>query len=804
MLRNYLMSAVRNLSRHRWYVLINVTGLSLGITFALIIFMHLGIELGFDSQAPDRDRIFRVIRVDEDGDGSAEQSPMLGDQLLAFFSEIESYTRVIASRATVFYTNDHGNRTTHRIDGGYFADSTFFDMFGIKALHGDTDLSLRDPYTIVITESVSRRMFGDHIPVGEMLETAIDRPRKITAVIPDPPFDSHIQYEFLYPMKLMENFVMESRPDMWQSRSWSGAITYFKLHEQASISTVRERMLDFMLSYFADVLEEDEEITTVYTCQPLPSIHLLPGLSDDNGPRTNAVYLKIFAVVAVIILLIAAINFVNITLALGLRRTREVGIRKVMGAGSSQVGQQFAVETGVLILLAGVVSLVLLSLAFPYYTNLTGYPLTPSYLWSVKHLPLLLGVLLGVFLVGGIYPAIHASTFVPAQTIRASRDPRAIVGFLRKGLLTFQFIISSAILFCTAVIYMQADFLLNRDPGFDTEHVVAFMTHGVLRDTVFDNLDEVKAELLRNPNIVSVSCASSLPGNHYSGESLSTEDTPPDVWPGVQVLRGDTDIIETLGLELAEGSSFAGLGYGTPAFIPNETAIRVLGIEDPVGKAAWNNIWGPYEGQIVGVVRDFNHEVLHKTISPLVIENRPWGTTYNLVRIRPGGTKEALAWVDHVFEQFAPNGVYDMQFLEDRMQQLYESERNLSAIFRTFGLLGIIISALGLLGITALMVHSKRKEIGIRKVLGASEAGIHRLISGRFLVWVLVANVVALPLSALAMNRWLANFAYHITIPVALYPGTLVASVLIAWMVMSALTISAARTNPVTVLRTDG
>ena len=803
MLRNYLLSAFRNIVRHRWYVLINLVGLSLGITLALILFFHLTVEYGFDSQVPDRDRVYRLVRVHPSGGGSAELSPMLAEQLKQQFNEIELCARAVASGRTVYYQEKDGIRTSHMIEGGYFADSTFFSLFGIEPLYGDPNLSLRDPETMVITESVAKRIFGNEIPVGQQLIRGNDNLRRITAVIPDPPFDSHIQYEILYPMVTYERFMLENRPELWQSRTWSGVLNYIKLQPETSIRSVEARLDEFLQIFFASDEVEDEEYLASYQFQPLTSIHLQPSFSDDNGPRTNVIYLRILGVVGMVILLIAAINFINISLALGLRRVREVGIRKVMGAEKRQIGLQFLLETGMLILLAGLFSMLLVELVFPTYIHLTGYPLESSQLYQLDYLPVFLAILTFLLLAGGIFPALHASTFEPAQSIRVGRDPRAIVGTLRKGLLIFQFAISSAAIFCTLVIYMQSEFLLNRDPGFDMDHVLVVSTAGELRNDVFDHKSEVKAELRKRPGILSVSFASALPGDHYSGEALYTEGVEPDTWPGVRILRGDPDIVETLGLELAEGKSFAGLSPETPAFLPNETAVRTLGLENPVGKPAWNNIWGPFEGSIMGVLRDFNYASLQEPIGALVVENRPDGTRYMLVRVQGGATQDAVRWVENVFETRVPNGYYELGFLDERLQQLYTSEKNLSTIFRLFGSLGIAISALGLLGMTSLLVYSKQREIGIRKVLGASELSIHKLVTSTFLIHVLVANLVALPLSAFLMQRWLEHFAYHITISWAFYPLTFVLSFLIALVAMLSVTITAARTNPVEVLHVN-
>jgi len=803
MFRNYFLSAFRNLWRNRGYVLINIVGLSIGIAFSLLIFLHLGVEYGFDRNVPDRDRIYRVVKKTPDGRGAAELSPQLGDQLLSYFSEIEFYTRMVGIRSAVFYSTADGKRDAHRVSGGYFADSTFFDMFGVEALYGDVSKSLRDPKSIVITESLSKRMFGDHIPVGETLETSIDNPKRITAVIPDPPFDSHIEYEFLSPMIRYESVIKTAQPDLWAHPMWSGVLNYIKLKENISITSVEQRMSSFLEGFYAGYLEEDDEILETYICQPLTSIHLDPSFSDDAGPRSNIIYLRIFALVAVVILLIASINYVNINLALGLGRTREVGIRKVVGAKSWQIGQQFLMETGILILIASALSLLAVHLFFPLYTHLTGYPLSTSFLWNLDHLPLFAAIMVSVFLLGGLYPAVQASGFRPAHSIRSGNDPKAIVGSLRTLLLVFQFVISSSILFCTGVIYLQAHYLLNSDLGFETEQVVVYEPQGELREAIAANPDGFKAELMRNPSILSVATVSTLPGSHYSGETLSTEQMPEGTDNSVNVLRADADIVETLGLELVDGRSFAGISPETPAFMLNETAVRSLGLENAVGMIAWNHTWDEYEGQIVGVIKDFNFELMHDAIQPLIIENRPNATRYYLVRITPENNRATIQWISEKLDEFSPGGVYKMQFLDDRIAEMYRSERNLSLIFRTFGMLGIIISTLGLLGMTALMVNSRRREIGIRKVLGANELQIHNLISTRFILWILVANAVALPLSSYFMRRWLENFAYHVQSPLWLYPSTVLGSLLIAMMVISVLTFSAARSNPTEVLRLD-
>ncbi len=803
MIINYFILALRNLLRQKGYTFLSFAGLSTALTICAIIIVHLQIETGFDSFVPDHDRIYRVIRGNNDS-FVAPLSPPLAQSMESSLPDIVQTVRTAPGGNALFscQRND-GSLHYQMAESGYFVDSTFLEFFGVPVLSGSISQSLRTPGTIVLTESYAERLFGAEDPVGKTVYTGRGTSKTVTAVIRDVPFNSHMQYVFLRPMVEFENYFQENHPGFWDNRSWSQLFTYVKLQEHSRLNELQLQLDQLKYSYYDGVFTEEELQDKNLVLQPLSDIHLQSNLIGDEGSRSNIVYLHIFAVVGAVLLLMAGTNFINLSLAFALTRAKEIGIRKLIGANRSHVFTQILFETGCMVVLATVGMILLLLLFAPVYFHLSGFPSDIGFFTSTTNVSYLAATLLILFILGGVYPALFVSGFNPRMSLSGNRHPKSVLESIRKSLVVFQFIITAFVLFSTLVILHQVDYLQNKDLGFETDYLVAYEFFGDLHQDIVNNLETVKAELKQDPHVLSVSGCSALPGNHFSGEGLYTERTPEGEYPWLRVLRADRDIVETLGLEIVQGQSFANLPPDRPAFLINETAMQRHNLPEPVGMHAWNNTWGEYEGEIAGVVRDFNFESLHNTIDPISIELKPQNLRFLVVRIDVGSIPATLNFIENTFRSRQTGGKFEFQFVDDRIESLYRSEQRMAYLFRAFAIVCVFISGLGLFGMASLAIKRRIREFSIRKVLGATVAGLYSRESIHFVKWILLADAIAIPLSVYAMNKWLANFAYHVDLQVWMGFVIVVATLGVALLAVSFHTVRAAMVNPVDILRNE-
>ncbi len=804
MFSNYLLSSIRNLYHNKGYFLLNIIGLSLGLTFALVIFFHMNIELSYDKHFPDHDRIFRVTQESQMGHHWAVISPPMAENLQANIPEIIEAARFYnLDPTTVMIQDENGSMNRFLIERGFFADSTVLTMFGFRVISGNRNTALTHPNSIVLTFSLATTLFGNENALGREVLNERGTARTVTAVIEDPPFNSHIQFAYLRPMVELETYFQENNlQDWWNSRGWMHFYTYVKLDENASIDAVEAKMFDYKRSYWGEdgqqSFEEVDAITLHF--QPISDIHLIPHLVQDMTQQSSSLYVYIFGGVAILILVLASVNYVNISLALALKRVREIGMRKIIGALRRDVIIQCLIESALMILLAMIIALAVLTMALPFYNNVSGYSLEVMDVLAFSNLPILIGTLLVVFLLSGIYPAIYISGFSPMDTLRNIRSPKSKVTMIRKGLIILQFAASVFMIFSTIVIFSQVQYFLKKDLGFDREMLVVYRLYGELIPGVYQDFNSFRAELLRDPDILSVTSISNLPNEHYSVESIIPDGAPEDFdGPSVRYMRVDEEFLSTFRIEVADGRDFSMVNRDSMIYMINEAAVEALQLENPVGQFATNPVRGT-RCEIIGVVKDFHFSSLHGEVEPLVIEYNPQWTQYIVARITD---TSAMQTIENTLNTIKPDQIFVSFFLEDVLNDLYRSEQVLDSVFKVFGALAVIISCLGLFGMATLTAASKTKEIGVRKVLGATNQGVFFLVTSSFMKWILIANVIALPLSWWAMRSWLDNFAYHIDIHIAMFLLTTFISFLIAILSVSYQTIRISNTNPVNVLRQE-
>ncbi len=809
MLLSYIRVALRHLSRRKVYAAINVVGLAVGMACCLLIALFVQREYSFDDHHANADRIVRVAldaQIGETHVRSALSALPLASAMESEFPEVETATRLWRDRSgemTVF-SSDH----EYLEPGVAFADANFFSVFSHHFVAGNPETALAEPNSIVLTASMANKYFGDTNPIGETLELREPSDRDlftytVTGVIEDTPASSHLDFDFL------ASFVTQrqSRSDSWLG---FGVFTYALLDPGASTTTVENKLATLFEQHAAPRAIEgfgmsyDDFIASgqgyQYFLQPLTDIHLHSSLEDEWRPNGNAMLVNAFSAVALLILLIACINFTNLATARSSERAREVGVRKVLGAERRRLVTQFLVESVLLAVTALIVALVITTSALPAFSNLAG----EAFELTATAAPLIVGLLIFALLVGvlaGSYPAFYLSRFSPAAVLKSNGVRPGRTAALRNGLVVFQFAVSIVLIAGTATIYRQMDFLASRSLGFDREQVVVLDGAEVMGR----NAEAFRESIRGIAGIESVTNAEKVPGRPFDASRFHMEGQPEASSTSLDFTYASFDFIETMGMELVAGRS---LDRGRPedslAVILSETAVRHLGLENPVGQRL---VWpGESTYTIVGVVRDFHIASLHHTIRPVALlgpdprnTNRP-----NLLvaaRLNSSDARGALASIESAWTRFAPRQPFSYAFLDQEFEAMYRADQATGRLIATFAGLALLIACIGLFGLAAFTAERRTKEVGIRKVLGATAPQLVALLSRDFVKLIGISFVVAAPLAYLVSELWLQGFAYRAGVGVAPYLIGGVLTLVIAMLTVSVHAARAALANPVSSLR---
>jgi putative ABC transport system permease protein len=796
MFRNHLRVALRNLLKHKGSSTINIAGFGLGLAAGFFVMIFIRDETSYDRFHEKANRIYRLaqyIHIENRVDSAVPTPPILAATLTEDFPEIEATARLAQMGGIIRYEDKR-----FASSNVYAVDADFFKVFSFRLASGDPRTALAEPNRAILTRSAALKLFGDKDPMGRTL-TIGEHDFTVTGVAEDCPRNSHFHFEFL-----------TSIPTYPQSRvtGWFEGFcaTYIVLKEGASKEALEAKLPDFVLNHHYGGKKGGGMFKDwVYFLQPLTSIHLHSHLLlGEFEANSSAAYVTIFFCVAVFVLLVAGVNFVNLSTARSAVRSREVGIRKVCGSDRARLVRQFLGESVVMTTAAFAIALALIVALMPAFRNLTGKALglndlaTPGVVLSLILLVLLAGI------GAGIYPALVLSSFGPAAVLRGTFVART--GFrssaLRKGLIVLQFAVSVFLLVGTAVVYKQTDYFQGKRLGFDREHVLVVKRGGVLGT----DARAFKAKLLQHPDIRSVARSSYLPGEDADVMRLSTL-RPEGSQEGavMDLLFCDEDFQETLGLEMVSGRFFSpDHPSDDQAIIINEVAARDFGWDKPIGKTLKQ---GKNDVRVIGVVRDFHAYSLHAKIPRMGLlyasGTRVRNGDYFAVRIRPADIRRIVSHVKTAWDSFSPPLALDYSFLDEDYAKLYAAETRTMKVLGVFSGLAIAISCLGLFGLVSFMTERRRKEIGIRKVLGARVEAIVVLLGKDFLRWVLLANLVAWPAAFTITHRWLQNFAYRIEIdawPFILSAG---AVLVIAAATLSYQTVVAALANPADSLRRE-
>jgi len=788
MIRNFFITAFRNIFRHKGYSFINVTGLAIGLACSFFILLWVQDERSYDKFIPEGDQIYRVMRTCVFGGNTGTTSSMpkpIAKVLVDEFPEI-THTVLMSRALEMVLTHDH---QAFRAQGRYIG-SDAFTVFKYPLIAGDPATALRDPESIAVSESLAERHFGSDWRekkdlLGSMINVDHRLDAKLTAVFKDIPPNSSIQFDFIIPV---QEFI---RRNDWVER-WdnNGLGVFARLDKGADPEAVNAKIKD-LIDQHVDAWETDVFL------QPYRDMYLWSSYENGKLVGGRIEYVRIFLFVALFIILIACINFMNLATARSSQRAREIGVRKTVGATKFSLARQFLGESLLTATIAFLIAMVLIFLLLPVFNQLTGKSVQLSLfdpgLWlQFGGLALFTGFL------AGSYPALYLSSFSVASVLRSGTGQKARGAGLRKGLVVFQFVMSIVLIISTLTVYRQLNYIRNKALGVDRENVVSLPLEGNLRQ----QYDAFKQELLSKPGVVNVTISNQNPIAVF-GNTIGVE------WDGK--LEGDNtlysiistgyDFVKTMRIQMDSGRVFS-REYSTDSsnYIVNERAAAAMGMDNPLGQRL--SVWGR-EGQIIGVVKDFHTQSFYRDIEPVILRLAPDQTNTILMRIAAGETPKAMATLKSLYNRFNPGYPFNYSFLDADFEQMYRSETVISSLAIVFTVLAILIACLGLLGLASFTAEQRTKEIAIRKVLGSSIMNIVLLLSREFVLLVTAAYLVALPIAWYLMSRWLGDFAFHTNISAVVLIGAGVISVLIAWLNVSYQSIRAARTNPVKSLRSE-
>jgi putative ABC transport system permease protein len=781
MFHNYFKVALRNLKKHLGYSFINIAGLALGMACCILILAWVQDELGTDRFHAKADSLYIVRTIQHYGSETVTGSgsvPALGPALRAEFPEVRNAARIANGQGR--YLLEYKDKQFREY--AQLADPQIFEMFTFPFIKGDLKEVFRGPGVMVLSESAAKRIFGDEEPVGETVTLDKADVFRVVGIMKDIPHNSTIRFDIWVPLELTQKWRRPNYISTWYNMAFR---TYVELADGANVEAFNKKI-------FNRIRQSDPK--TILE----PLLFLFKNYALDIAGRKEGV--RIFSIIAFLILIIACINFMNLTTARSARRAKEVGLRMVIGADRGQVMRQFFGESLLFTILSLMIAVGIILISLPAFRSLTGKPLHSA---NFLH-PLILAGIVGVTLLTGFlagsYPALLLSGFKPASVLKGLRDSVNRGSAFRKGLVVIQFALSAMLIIGTVVIFSQVRYMKGKSLGFDREHLLYIPLEGEL----LKNIDTLKNEIRRHPGIQSASATTHSPTGIYSnGQGWNWEGRNPNVDPLVTYFGVDPDFLNTFKMEMVQGESFRPASGMSPDVIINERFGEIIGSPHVIGMRLSQ---GMRVLRIMGVVKDFHFTPVDQEIGPILVYSdstyrafQPY--RYLFIRLNPGDVPGSVAYLEKTVRKFNPEFPFEYRFLDEDYDQLYKSIEREMAIVRTFAGLAILISCLGLFGLAAYTAEQRTKEIGIRKVLGASMPGIVVLLSKEYAKWVLVANVIAWPVSYFLMKSWLKDYAYRISLSGLIFAASAILTLLVAQLTVSFQAFKAARMNPANSIR---
>jgi putative ABC transport system permease protein len=799
MFKNYLVVAWRNLKKGKAYSALNILGLAVGMAVFILILLFVRYELSYDRYHENGRNIYRVVQ-EQPGNyylGSnvfAVTPGPLAAAMVQDFPEVLKATRIDDWSDVLVRVGEK----TFLEKKVHWSDPQTFEIFSFPIIRGDRASALKNPSSVLLSESAAARLFGYADPVGRtiiMQAYEMDSEFRVAGVFRNIPVNSHFVMDIVAPFETMGK-IQEIDLTRWGSNSY---YTYVLLRDGADPRALEAKLVPFIAKYEAERGWKHEDQHSRYFLQALNRIHLHSRANFDMGLIGDARFVLLFASIAVLVLVIACVNYMNLATARSLKRAREVGLRKVVGAGKAQLVRQFLGDSVALTSSAVILAVGLVLAALPSFRAFVERDIAFNPFRDLALMPALVFLAAVVGVVAGSYPAFFVSAFRPVAALKGSGASRAKGRGFRNALIVFQFAASIALIVCTLGVRNQLRYIRNTDMGYDRDQILVLVPRGGIRT----GLEAFKTELRRNPAVLGVASSSCLPNNVTSSTSANWPGRPEDLEIPIYLIEADYDFADLYGLKLSQGRDFSRdfPSDARGAFLINESAQKALGWDDPVGREFSHNQRNKATGKIVGVLKDFHMHSLHLPIMPLYVFLDPARTNRISIKIRGGNISETLAFVRKTWERFAPEYPFEFSFFDEIFDRAYRVERRLGTMFSAFAGLAVLIACLGLLGLASFTAEQKTKEIAIRKVLGASSSGIVVLLSREFLKWVVAANLVAWPIGYFALRTWLQNFAYRIDLTISMFLGSALAAFFIAAAVISVQTYRAAAANPAESMR---
>ena len=799
MIKNLLLIALRNFKKDKWYSLLNVLGLTLGITFSLFLIFYIKDELNYDRYHEKADRIFRIVSYIQEKDKKTNwtltQLP-LAATLKKDFPEVEQSARFLNRERTLF---KNGNREFYETKV-YYADSTVFKIFSYKFIEGNPANALAEPNSIVISKTLAEKYFGKNTEaVGKTLKTVYDL-YKVTGVIEDVPRNSHLVFDMLISMT---TFLKANQANIGNQDNWGSffLFTYALLKTGTNPVTFEKKLVPMYEKYMAPLFAKFN-VKMQYGVQPITSIHLHSDLEREPEEQGSMTYIWIFSAVTFFMLLIACINYMNLTTARSARRAKEIGIRKVAGSTKQQLVLQFLSESLFTAFVALLFSMVLVIILLPAFNTISGKVFTMRTLLQPFNIILVFSIMLFTGLVGGSYPAFYLSGFKPVSILKGALSKASGNVNLRRTLVVLQFSISMIMLICTWVVYAQLSYLQKKDLGFNKDQVmtVTVNTGEDERSKIFAMNNEFRSM----PGVRKVGTGNCYPGNSNINLNLfSVQTKTGSTDKAVECYSIDENYLASLGITMVKGRNFSGPADTLHSILVNESMVKYFGWDNAIGKRVkFPGDTSAHYLEVVGVMKDFNQKALYNAIAPLLLFYSPNNNIIQ-VKLNPGNFNTSISKAENIWKKYFPQLPFEYKFLDQDFNSQYAADQKRGKIFAAFSILTIIITCLGLLGLTAFTTQQKQKEISIRRVMGASIAQVVTMIVRNYLWLSLIAAAIAFPVAWYTMNNWLHLFQYNEGLSVV--PFILSAFVIVMTAAATALyhSAKAALSNPATILRTE-
>ncbi|MFH0736726.1 MAG: ABC transporter permease [bacterium] len=808
MFKNYLITTLRNINKHKGYSFINIIGLSIGVAVCMLILMFVQDELNYDKFNINHDRIFRPILDAAIGNTSAQTATScapLASALISEIPEVEAVARFRNYGFPVFRYKDKVFSEEHV----FWADSSIFDVFTLPFLLGNPKNVLSAPNSLVITETAAKKYFGNENPIGKMINSDKRFDYIVTGVIKDIPKNSHFHCDFIASLAIYQ----DSRSPIWFSNNY---YTYVLLKKGADYKEVQKKMDIVLLKFIKPQVEQafkttwEELIKTGahyrFVLQPITDIHLNSHLQTEVEQNSVMSYIYIFSVIAFGILIIACFNFINLSTARYSGRAKEVGIRKTLGSTFGQLVIQFLSESIILAFISVIISMLFVYLMMPLFNDISGKQLTFDVIQNPTIIPLFLFFVFIIGVVAGIYPAFFLASFKPIKVLSGNTRDSVKGKKFRGVLVVSQFTISIILIIGTVFVFKQLDFLQNKKLGYNKEQLIIIKK----TDDIGSSIEAFKTTLKNIPNVLEVSNSTHVPGMQFFNDLYESYSGGKKTSQLFSVMGSDYNFVKTFEIKMTAGR-FYSKEWGADSInsiVINEAAAKQMMFKDPVGQEIFEPTGNRTPGRnfkykIIGVMKDFNFESLHEPIKPLVVTlfNSFGFGKFTSVRIKTDNVKESVSSIKEVWTSFADGQNFEYSFFDEDYNRLYQSEERTSKLFAAFSILGIMIGCLGLFGLAAFTAEKRTKEIGIRKVLGSSIKSILLLLTKEFLKYLFIANVIAFPTAYYLIDLWLQNFAYRIELDYSVFIISGLSSIIIALVSVSYQAIKAAVANPILSLK---